>query len=151
MHRLLLIALLPLAACAGTDEPEEPADVPVDSVTVISNEGTDVIDPDLAADAPADTTGPVQAEVAGETVPMRAVVTGMESGDLSCYLSLRTDGGAEETVFADYSVCDSDAIVGRRVQIEYQPGEVMAASCEGDPDCLDTDRVALAISAEPID
>jgi len=89
--------------------------------------------------------------MAGATVPTRGVVTDIESGDISCYLTLRTDDGGTETVHADYSVCDSNVIIDHRVQIEYVPGQVAAASCEGDPECLDTESVPLAVVAEPID
>ena len=47
-------------------------------------------------------------------------------------------------------MCDSDVIVDRRVQIEYEEAGIMAESCEGDLDCLDTETVALAVVAEPI-
>lgn len=145
----LLAAALGVAACASEPSEDDAASV-TGEVEVQSNETTEAADPPLEA-AVSDTTGPGRVEVAGESVPTRGVATDMQSGDVSCYLTLRTDDGAEETVHADYSVCDSDAIVGRRVQVEYVEGDVLAESCEGDPECLDTETVALAIVAEPID
>lgn len=151
MLRSALLALA-LVAVGCASEPGEGEEAPIPGeVEVQSNETTEAADPTLAADAEVDTTGPARIELAGASVPTRGVVTDMESGDVSCYLTVRTDDGAEETVHADYSVCDSNAIVDRRVQIEYVEGDVLADSCEGDPECLDTETVALAVVAEPID
>lgn len=151
MLRSALLALALVAVgCASEPGEGEAAPIPGE-VEVQSNETTEAADPTLAADAEVDTTGPARIELAGASVPTRGVVTDMESGDVSCYLTVRTDDGAEETVHADYSVCDSNAIVDRRVQIEYVEGDVLADSCEGDPECLDTETVALAVVAEPID
>ncbi len=151
MLRLLVVAAsLLLAGCAEGESPSIGAGSVEGDVEVRSNETTDAATPRLNAVADVDTTGAASITVAGETVPTRAVVTGMESGDRSCYLSLRTDSGGTATVHADYSVCDSDAIVDRRVQIEYQESNVLAASCQEDADCLDTETVALAVVAEPI-
>ena len=151
MHRLLFLAVA-LAAAGCASETADDGSAPISGdVEVQSNETTEAAGPALGATAEVDTTGPPRVEVAGQTVPTRGVVTDMESGDVSCYLTVRTDGGATETVQADYSVCDSNVILDRRVQIEYVEGDVLAASCEGDPECLDTETVALAVVAEPID
>ena len=148
---LLLAVALVLTGCADADADPEPETVGGSvegDVSVRSNETADAAAPALVADV--DTTGPAVVEVAGESVPARAVVTDIVSGDRSCTITLRQDGGAAVTVQADYSVCDSDAIVDRRVQIAYEPTEVMAASCGSDPDCLETETVPLAVVAEPI-
>lgn len=148
MRLLLLAAVVALAACGTEADGDGPAAGPVD---VQSNETPDATTPDLAAQAEVDTTGPPQATLLDQTVPTRGVVTAIESGDISCYVTVRTDDGASQTVHADYSVCDSNVIVDRRVQIEYVEGQVTAASCEGDPECLETETVPLAVVAEPID
>ena len=151
MLRTFLLALSLIAIGCASD-PGENGGAPIPGeVEVQSNETTEAADPALAAEAEVDTTGPARLELAGESVPTRGVVTDMESGDVSCYLTVRTDDGVTATVHADYSVCDSNAIVDRRVQIEYVEGDVLADSCEGDPECLDTETVALAVVAEPID
>ena len=150
MPRLSLLALALLAAGCGGDEGDATVGrtSATGEVSVQSNETPDAAAPDLVADV--DTTGPATVEIAGQTVPTRAVVTDIESGDRACYLTLRQDDGAPTTVHADYSVCDSNVIVDRRVQIAYEPADLMAASCEGDPDCLETTTVPLAVIAEPI-
>lgn len=148
--RLAALSLALVAAGCGSDATVDDTAPVTGDVEVQSNETTEAADPPLRSSAAVDTTGPARVEVAGESVPTRGVVTDMESGDVSCYLTLRTDEGATQTVHADYSVCDSNAILDRRVQIEYAPNDVLAASCEGDPECLDTETVALAIVAQPI-
>ena len=151
MLRLLLLALALFAVgCASDASGDVPNGEPLSGeVEVQSNETPDAAEPELRAQA--DTTGPARVDVGGQNVPTRGVVTDMESGDVSCYVTLRTDDGASETVHADYSVCDSNVIIDRRVQIEYVEGDVLADSCEGDPECLDTETVALAVIAQPID
>ncbi|MGB3542600.1 hypothetical protein [Rubrivirga sp.] len=151
MHRLLLVAAFLLAsACSDGEVADRPSNPTEGEVDIVSNEDTTAIGvSDLEVDV--DTTGPARIEVAGMSVPTRALATDMESGDRACYVMLREDGGAATTVMADYSVCDSDVIIGRRVQLDYEPGNVIAESCEGDPDCLDTETVAIAVTAVPID
>ena len=150
MLRLLVVAVpVLLAGCADGEAPVASDGPAGGSVEVQSNETADVAAPE--PDAVADTTGPAVVTVAGQSVPTRAVVTDIESAYRACTLTLRTDGGGTETVNADRSVCDSDVIMNRRVQIDYQEDTVVAASCQGDPDCLDTETVALAVVAEPID
>ena len=150
MPRLLFLAVALAAAGCASETADDGSPTP-GAVEVQSNETTEAGAPALDAAAEVDTTGPPRVELAGQTVPTRGVVTDIESGDVSCYLTLRADGGSTETVQADYSVCDSNVILDRRVQIEYVEGDVLAASCEGDPECLDTETVALAVVAEPID
>ena len=140
-----LVLVAALAGCAG-DAPA--ADEVAATGEIQSNETAEAVDPRL--EATTDTTGPARVTVAGQEVPARALVVDMESTDRLCSLVLREDG-ADQTVYADYSVCDSNALIGQRVQIEYAPDRIPAASCDGDPDCLDTETVALAVVATPIE
>jgi hypothetical protein len=149
MPRLLLTAFVLLAVGCASEAPGDSPEGATGEVEVQSNETTEAAEPDLTVTV--DTTGPARVEIAGASVPTRGVVTDMQSGDVSCYLTIRTDDGASETVNADYSVCDSNVILDRRVQIQYAVGDILAPSCEGDPECLDTETVALAVVADPID
>ena len=156
MPRLSLVALVLLAACADGEAPEQAPAPAAGAVEVVSNEtpagdGVSNLDANPRLEVDVDTTGPARVEVAGETVPTRGVALDIESGDRACYLTVRDDGGAATTVMADYSVCDSNAILDRRVYLEYAPSNVIAASCEGDPDCLETETVAMVVVATPID
>ena len=157
MARLLPLALaVGLTAFGGCADHAPDATTTATSgsaeTTVQSNESDqEVLLPEAGGEVEVDTSRAAEVTLEGETVPTRAVVTEIESEDRSCYVTLRTDDGDSETVYADYSLCDTDGLIGRRVQIEYAPGTVMAASCEADPDCLETESVALAVAAEVID
>ncbi|MEM1116295.1 MAG: hypothetical protein AAF845_03980 [Bacteroidota bacterium] len=153
MARLLsLVLAVALVGCAEDTPDASPADA-VDmeaDIAVVSNESDGgVLLPEAGGEV--DTTGAASVTVEGQTVPTRAVVAEIESSDTACLVTLRTDGGGSETVHADYSLCDTDGLEGRRVQIDYAPSTVLAASCGGDPGCLDTETVALAVAADVID
>ncbi len=149
MLRTLSFALLLVATgCADDGTPPEDTAADLDP-TVQSNESADVAAPDIGV-AEVDTTGPAQVTVAGRTVPTRAVVTEVEAGDRACYLTLRTDDGGSTTVFGDFSLCETNGLMGRRIQIAYAPDDILAASCQGDPDCLETETVPMAVAADRI-
>ena len=145
---LCLAALLVAAGCAAGDQAPEDTAADLES-TVRSNESADAAAPDIGV-AEVDTTGPAEVTVAGQTVPTRAVVTDVEAGDRACYLTLRTDSGSSTTVFGDFSLCETDGLMGQRIQVEYAPDDILAASCEGDPSCLETETVAMAVAADRI-
>ncbi len=145
---LPLCLLLVLVGCAADDAAPDDTAYNLDP-TVQSNESADVAAPDIGV-AEVDTTGPAQTTVAGQTVPTRAVVTDVVAGDRACTLTLRTDAGTSTTVFGDFSLCETDGLMGRRIQIEYAPDDVLAASCDGDPTCLETETVAMAVAADRI-
>lgn len=149
MARLLSLVLAAALVGCADDAPDDSPPASAET-TVRSNESDgSVLLPEAGGEV--DTTGAASVTVEGQTVPTRAVVTAIENSDQSCFVTLRTDTGAEETVHADYSLCDTDGLEGRRVQIAYAPSTILAASCEGDPDCLDTEAVALAVAADVID
>ena len=148
-----LVALVALAACA---EPEGAGAAPDDApspgtAAFVSNESETEVTPALpGSGAEPDTTLPPTVTVAGQTVPRRAYVTAVEAGDRACYLTLRTDDGGATTVYGDFSLCESDGLMNRRIQIEYAPETILAASCDGDPECLETEMVAMAVAADRI-
>jgi len=76
-------------------------------------------------------------------------VTSLESGDVACYISLEDDRGFPFDELAEFEICDLD-IVGKRVQLTYGTGRVMADECEGDPECTETRNVALVRSVRII-
>jgi hypothetical protein len=76
------------------------------------------------------------------------------AGDASCYLEVRGADGASRTLPGDFELCpgggqDASALVGERVAVDTRPGQVMAASCQGDPECPDHDAVALVVKLTP--
>ena len=46
--------------------------------------------------------------------------------------------------------CERRELVGKQVRVERRRSWVLAASCEGDPECARRDTVDLIVSAEPL-
>lgn len=88
--------------------------------------------------------------VGKETKKTVGVITGLEAGDVACYVALKDDRGASFQEMADFSICERDSLVGKRVKLTYALGKVMADECQGDPDCKKSKTVALVISASPL-
>ena len=80
----------------------------------------------------------------------------VESGDAACYLNVRTAAGTEEALAADFELCpggksDASRLVGRKVVLERRPEQVMADSCQGDPECNETKTVDLVVEVKAAD
>ncbi len=76
----------------------------------------------------------------------------LQQGDVACYAGF-TDGADQEfSEMADFAVCDEAGLIGEKVFLQYQMGNVLAASCQGDYDCGRSDWVPLvvAMSLEPL-
>ena len=89
-----------------------------------------------------ESTAPSQRKT-GAKKPEVALVKGMEAGDVACYVTLVDAKGKETTQMADFSICEMNALIGKRVQIMRTKTNVMAESCQGNPDCTDTETVNL--------
>ncbi len=87
-------------------------------------------------------SGPVR--VGGVNKQTIGTVTGLNAGDRGCYIKLTSEQGRAFEEMADFSVCEKPkALVGKRVSLGYSVERVMAAACQGDPDCTKTDPVVL--------
>lgn len=71
--------------------------------------------------------------------PMEGTITAVENGDVACYLQLE---GETDMRMANFDLCSDDHI-GKRVRLEFSLQSVMGPTCEGDPDCTDSEEVAL--------
>ncbi|HEX9951432.1 MAG TPA: hypothetical protein VGB53_06660 [Rubricoccaceae bacterium] len=67
----------------------------------------------------------------------------MQNGDIACYLNVKPDGEPERTDMADFGFCEREDLIGQRVVLTVTPNPVLAESCQGDPDCPDTEVVNL--------
>lgn len=91
-------------------------------------------------------------QIGGETKFTTGLVTGVEAGDMACYLTLEDADGESFTEMAVFEICEQQAqLVGQRVALSYAMENVLAAECQGDMDCGKSDRVALVTSAKPLD
>ena len=136
--RLALAALaVTLAACGGADT--TPAVAPGPS--------PDASNPAASTDSIPATA--VRSDSSSVDYDAPVTLVSMANGDRACYLTVRTDGGAERTEFGDFRLCESDEFVGQRVVLTATPSPVQAASCQGDPDCTDSEQVNLVTNIDP--
>lgn len=140
-----------LAGCGGEPDPA-PQDTGADlNTTVQANESVDAdAPPNEAIGAVVDTSGAAEVTVEGITVPRRGVVTDIEAEYQICHLTVRADDGATTEIYGDFSLCETNGLVGQRAQFEYVPGTIPAESCGDDPMCLETQTIALAVVAQPL-
>lgn len=141
---LALAFVLPLAAaCSRSTEPTPAPATPAG-----------------AADTTAPSAGASQTAVpepaVGDTAA-RADVSGtllrLDEGDRACYVVVQTAAG-EQSLEGDFELCpggldDASRLVGQRVTWSTRRASVLAASCEGDPDCGQSDEVDLVVKIEP--
>lgn len=65
-------------------------------------------------------------------------------GDAACYLEMRDEAGRAFTEPGDFGICARDpSPAGRRVQLAWGVADVQSPSCQGNPRCTKTERVAL--------
>jgi uncharacterized protein YecT (DUF1311 family) len=76
-------------------------------------------------------------------------VRSMVAGDRACYVVFTDDEGRSHEEMADFAICEQTALLGKRVRFEWDIASVQAASCQGNPDCRDSETVALIRSATP--
>lgn len=90
--------------------------------------------------------------VDGEARPATGTVLSLENADTACNVELRKDDGRTAHAAADFEVCfQQPSLVGRRVALTWTMANVQAESCGGDPECSDSERIALISAARIID
>ncbi len=82
-------------------------------------------------------------KIGNETKQTSGLLTGLQSGDVACYLTLKDGKGKEFTEMAIFEICEKTSLVGKRVRLSYRIESVMANSCQGDPECKDSRKLAL--------
>ncbi|HEX8297963.1 MAG TPA: hypothetical protein VF594_02280 [Rubricoccaceae bacterium] len=124
MRSLLTLSTLVFLSACGS-ETEQTTAVPVDA----SN-------PPVSTDSVL--TSPDSTDY---SQPVRLI--SMQNGDIACYLTVQADGEPERTDMADFGFCEREDLVGQRVSLTVTPSPVLAESCQGNPDCPDTEIVNL--------
>ena len=74
---------------------------------------------------------------------MVGTIARIEQGDRACYVDVTDDSGAKTTQLADFSFCEKNDLIGKKVELKLQSGNVLALSCDGNVDCGKSDRVML--------
>lgn len=100
-------------------------------------------------------------KAAGPTAPTGgsgaapAVVTlkDLQNGDRACYVVVESADG-EQSIEGDFELCaggahDASALIGKSITYTTERAKVQAASCQGDPECSDSDEVDLVITIAP--
>lgn len=95
---------------------------------------------------------PATVSVGGERKPVTATVVGLENADTACNVALKLDDGESAYETADFELCfQQPSLIGRRVELTWTLANVQAASCGGDPQCSDSERIALISAARIVD
>lgn len=102
--------------------------------------------PDRSAESAPLATLEEPAEVRRDTVVIRR----LSPGDRACYVEVDDGLGMAREERAGFELCERGELIGRRVELTVGPGEVPAASCEGDPACPRRDTVRMVQSAREI-
>lgn len=105
-----------------------------------------------AADArAADAAKPETIEIGGETKPAIATVRSVVAGDVACYVTLDDGSGEAVEHLAVFEICEREAeLVGTRVKLAYTVENVMAAECQGDPECSKSEQAVLVSEANVV-
>jgi len=74
----------------------------------------------------------------------------LQMGDAACYVVLRDENG-EDQMLADFPICEMTHAIGKTVRFTTDEQSVMAASCEGDMDCTDTESVIMITSMQVVE
>jgi len=81
--------------------------------------------------------------------PDNGTITSLEAGDVACYVEFSHDGMAHEAM-ASFDICEQTHLLHKKVSLSYSRQKVLADSCEGNPDCSQTETVWLIDEMTPI-
>ncbi|GMV21065.1 MAG: hypothetical protein AMXMBFR57_10140 [Acidimicrobiia bacterium] len=90
---------------------------------------------------PSPTAAPAAAPPPGKVAG--GIITELVSGDTACYVTLKPETGDPVTEMADFEICEKKELVGKRVTLTWEEGNVLAAECQGDVDCGKSEKVWL--------
>ena len=79
--------------------------------------------------------------------PEIGVITGLEPGDVGCYLSYKALDGKPKQAMGTPELCGDVTLLNKRSELSLKEGKVLGPSCEGDPECTDLETVWLVVSA----
>lgn len=140
----LLLALAGCGAEPPAREPATPAAAPADTASATAS----ATSTDTAAAASAPEAGPPSASAGPRQVT--AVVRSLTDGDSGCYVVLEDEGGGSFDRIGPFELCERQELTGRRARVTLGPGEVMADSCQGNPECTDRKTVEVVRTVEEI-
>lgn len=138
MQRILLgtFACCLLVALAGCESAPPPPSVPSEAAAPTAP---------VAPPAPAAPPAPVSPPPAPTDV-LRALTL----GDRACYVTLEDSQGLAREEMGRMELCELTTLVGQSVTPSYGEESVAAESCQGDPECTQTETVRLLIELQPL-
>ena len=77
-------------------------------------------------------------------------IKSLTQGDTACYITLENARGKRSEEMASFELCEKTKLIGQQVRLKRERGAVMAASCQGDPECKKTQTVNLIVKAEKV-
>lgn len=77
-------------------------------------------------------------------------VRGLTAGDRACYMEVEDGTGNRREQMAAFELCERADLVGKKVRLRLEKAQVQAESCQGNPDCTDTETVDLVQSVEEV-
>jgi hypothetical protein len=142
-ERLGLVAYAGSVHVIGQDEKQETIDGKTGNWTKIWYKGAEafVFGGFLSGEKPAAPAVP-----AGR--PVATVIT-LQNADTACNVELQFENAGPEIWPADFSICQQQ-LQGKRIRFKTKKSKVMAASCQGDPSCTQSDEVDLIVSVEVV-
>ncbi len=78
--------------------------------------------------------------------PIATVIT-LQNADTACNVELQFENAGPEIWLADFAICQQQ-LQGKRVRFKTKKSKVIAASCQGDPACTESEEVDLIVSVE---
>lgn len=74
--------------------------------------------------------------------PASGIIRELTLGDRACYIAIEQDGEVSESM-AFMALCERDGLIGQFATFEHEAAEVSAMSCQGDPECTESETVLL--------
>lgn len=78
-------------------------------------------------------------------------ITALTMGDRACYVDSIDNKGKTQVEMADFEICEQKALINRQVIFTYTKENVMAAECQGNPECTKSETVNWISSIKTID
>ena len=113
-----------------------------------ANDGTTAVDAETST--PTETQSDVPNALNPLDYPPVATLQQFTAGDRACYATVTDPDGVETEQFASFELCDRTDLLGQSVQLTYESTSIIAASCQGDPACEESESVWLITAMEPV-
>lgn len=81
--------------------------------------------------------------------PPAPTLKSLTPGDRACYVETIDAAGATQEHLASFEVCEQATLVGTPVKLTTRMEPIAAESCQGDPECTQSEQVLLVVEIEP--